>query len=94
MKDEMDEDALSFDEMNNISGGHMFDTAADAIELYDRGLISSPDADFSEIRTAFNKLGFKYVDHTDLIHKNEYFNKNNNKVSRDEFWENFDTWRT
>ena len=97
MKDEkiLKEEILSDDELENVAGGTRDQTYADGNELYKRGLLSAEDAFSSTpVRETLHKLGYKYVDHGGLKmfggKGNEYFNKQGESISREEFWKNFD----
>ena len=92
LKDEI----LSEEELDGVAGGTRIETYQDGNELLKRGLISEDDAlSSSKVREAIHKLGYKYVDHGGVKmfggKDNEYFNKNGESISRDQFWKNFDT---
>ena len=91
LKDEV----LSDEELDGVAGGTRTETYADGKELYKRGLISRDDAlSSTKVREAIHNLGYKYKDHGGLeifgAKNNEYFNKNGESVTREEFWKNFD----
>ncbi len=83
---------LEKDQLENVAGGTYLETMADAKELYERGIIDSPNANFSTIRKALHDLGYKdYKNHGGLTHGNEYADKNGNPISREEFWKTFES---
>ncbi len=91
LKDEV----LSDEELDGVAGGTRLETYADGDELVKRGLLSADDAlSSTKVRETIHKLGYKYKDHGGLeifgAKNNEYFNKNGESVSREEFWKNFD----
>lgn len=97
MKNEkiLSEEILSDEQLENVAGGTRAETYADGSELVKRGLLSKDDASSStKVREAIHSLGYKYVDHGGLAifgaKDNEYFSKDGTKISRDEFWKNFD----
>lgn len=97
MKDEkiLQDEMLSDEELEKVAGGTRDQTYADGNELYKRGLLSAEDAlSSTPVREALHKLGYKYVDHGGLKmfggKDNEYFNKQGESISREDFWKNFD----
>ena len=89
------DEILSDEELDGVAGGNRIETYQDGNELLKRGLISEDDAlSSSKVREAIHKLGYKYVDHGGVKmfggKDNEYFNKNGESVTREEFWKNFD----
>ena len=95
MKKIFDEEILDDDELDNVAGGTRMETYSDGNELYKRGLLSEDDAlSSSPVREAIHKLGYKYVDHGGMAvfgaKNNEYFNKQGESITREEFWKNFD----
>jgi len=85
--------ALNTDQMENVAGGTRLETYADAQELYKRGLIDNPKADCAAVRDTLHKLGYEYKDHGGIFNGNEYYTMTGKKVSRDQFWANFDAER-
>ena len=82
-------------ELDGVAGGTRAETYADGDELVKRGLISEEDAlSSSKVRETIHNLGYKYKDHGGMAlfgaKNNEYFNKDGKRVSRDDFWKNFD----
>ena len=89
------DEVLSEDELDGVAGGTRAETYADGDELVKRGLLSEEDAlSSSKVRETIHNLGYKYKDHGGMalfgVKNNEYFNKEGKRVSRDEFWKNFD----
>lgn len=90
LKDEV----LSDEELEGVAGGTRDETYTDGDELVKRGLLSEKDAlSSSKVREAIHNLGYEYKDHGGLAifggKKNEYFDKDGNSVSREDFWKNF-----
>ena len=82
-------------ELDGVAGGTRAETYADGYELVKRGLLSEEDAlSSSKVRETIHNLGYKYKDHGGMAllgaKSNEYFNKEGKRVSRDDFWKNFD----
>ena len=94
MKDEkiLQGEILSDDELENVAGGNRLETYADGNELYKRGLLSEDDAlHSSPVRDVLHKMGYAgYKDNGGIINGNIYTDKQGNKISREEFWKNFD----
>ena len=91
LKDEI----MSEEELDGVAGGNRAETYADGDELVKRGLLSAEDAlSSTKVRETIHNLGYKYKDHGGLAifgaKNNEYFNKNGESVSREDFWKNFD----
>ena len=89
------DEVLNESELNGVAGGTRAETYADGDELVKRGLLSEEDAlSSSKVREAIHNLGYKYKDHGGMAlfgaKNNEYFNKEGKRVSRDDFWKNFD----
>ena len=89
------DEVMSEEELDGVAGGNRLETYADGDELVKRGLLSAEDAMSStKVRETIHNLGYKYKDHGGLAifgaKNNEYFNKNGESVSREEFWKNFD----
>ena len=90
LKDEV----LSDEELDGVAGGTRLETYGDGDELVKRGLLSVEDAtSATKVREKIHELGYKYKDHGGLsifgAKDNEYFNKNGESVSREDFWKNF-----
>lgn len=90
LKDEV----LSDEELDGVAGGTRLETYEDGDELVKRGLLSEKDAKSStKVRETIHNLGYKYKDHGGMAifgaKDNEYFNKNGESVSREDFWKNF-----
>lgn len=84
--------ALGDNELEGVSGGTRLETYADGNELYKRGLLSEEDALHSApVRDILHKLGYDgYKDNSGLFNDNIYTDKNGKKISREDFWKNFD----
>ncbi len=94
-KDKFADEIMSDEELDGVAGGTRAETYADGEELVKRGLLSAEDAlSSSKVRETIHNLGYKYKDHGGLAifgaKNNEYFNKNGESVSREDFWKNFD----
>ena len=97
MKDKkiLDEEILSDEELENVAGGTIDQTWADGKELYKRGLIDAKDMfNCTPIREKIHNMGYNYVDNGGVAlfggKNNEYFNKQGESISREQFWKNFD----
>ena len=93
-KDKFADEVLSDEELDGVAGGNRAETYADGDELVKRGLLSAEDAlSSTKVRETIHNLGYKYKDHGGLAifgaKNNEYFNKNGESVTREEFWKNF-----
>lgn len=88
----LSEEILDDDELENVAGGTRIETYADGDELYKRGLLSADDAlHSSPVRDILHKMGYNgYEDKGGLINANIYTDKSGNKISREDFWKNFD----
>lgn len=95
MKDEkiLQDEIMSEDELENVAGGNRLETFEDGNELYKRGLLSAEDALHSApVRDMLHKMGYAgYEDKGGLINSNIYTDKAGNKISREDFWKNFDS---
>lgn len=94
-EDKFADEKLTDEELDNVAGGTRVETYADGEELVKRGLLSAEDAmSSSKVRETIHNLGYKYKDHGGLAifgaKNNEYFNKDGESVSREEFWEKFE----
>ena len=94
MKDEkiLSEEMMSEEELDNVAGGNRLETYGDGDELYKRGLLSAEDAVHSApVREILHKMGYAgYEDKGGLVKANIYTDKSGNKISREDFWKNFD----
>ena len=93
-KDKYAGEVLSDEELDGVAGGNRLETYADGDELVKRGLLSAEDAKSStKVRETIHNLGYKYKDHGGLAifgaKDNEYFNKDGESVTREDFWKNF-----
>lgn len=88
LKDEL----LNDKELDGVAGGTRLETYADGNELYKRGLLSEDDAlHSSPVRDLLHKMGYVgYKDNGGLLNDNIYTDKNGNKISREQFWKDFD----
>ena len=86
----MDDERVSEDELNEITGGTIAETAADSFDLYRRGLVENMYVGSWRTRKVMNIMGYKYEDKGGLFKPNEYFDRLGNPVSRAEFWKDFD----
>lgn len=88
----LSEEILDDDELENVAGGTRIETYGDGDELYKRGLLSADDAlHSSPVRDILHKMGYSgYEDKGGLLKSNIYTDKSGNKISREDFWKNFD----
>ena len=88
----LDEEIMSDEELDGIAGGNRLETYGDGNELYKRGLLSAEDAVHSApVREILHKMGYSgYEDKGGLFNANIYTDKSGNKISREDFWKNFD----
>ena len=89
------DEVLSDAELDGVAGGTRLETYGDGDELVKRGLLSADDAlSSTKVRETIHNLGYKYKDHGGLsifgAKDNEYFNKNGESVTREQFWKDFD----
>ena len=90
------DEKLSDEELDGVAGGTRRETFQDGEELYKRGLLSEDDSkSISKISEAIHNLGYKYAAHGGIkgwriAIGNKYFDKNGEKISREDFWKNFD----
>ena len=94
-EDKFADEVLSDAELDGVAGGTMLETYGDGDELVKRGLLSADDAlSSTKVRETIHNLGYKYKDHGGLsifgAKDNEYFNKNGESVTREQFWKDFD----
>ena len=98
MKDEkiLQDELIRDEELENVVGGNRNETFNDGRALYNRGLLNwSEFQNPTLVRELLHKMGYKYVDYDGYFKSfgakdNEYYNKQGEKISRKEFWENFD----
>ena len=81
---------LSENELDNVTGGTIAETAADSFDLYRRGLVEDVYVGSNRTHCAIKAMGFDYKDHGGLFKPNEYFDHLGKPVSRGKFWEDFD----
>ena len=94
-KEILKDEILNDEELDNVAGGTRAETYADGNELVKRGLLSKEDAaSSSKVREAIHNLGYNYKDHGGIAFlgakNNEYFDKTGNRITREQFWNNFD----
>ncbi len=91
MADSLEKNKVSMEEMDDVSGGTRAETYDDSYQLYRRGLLDKKTEDCAVVREALFKLGYtNYKDKGGFIKSNIYADKLGNKISRDQFWANFD----
>ena len=87
---------LSEEDLEKVAGGNSDETFSDGLALYRRGLLNwSEFQDSKTVSELFHKMGYKYVYYGGFFKScgakdNEYFNKQGESVTREEFWKNFD----
>ncbi|MBQ3444132.1 MAG: hypothetical protein IJG33_12910 [Selenomonadaceae bacterium] len=84
------DEKLSEDELDNITGGTIAETAADSFDLYRRGIVEDVYVGSERTRRAINVMGYKYEDKGGLFKPNKYYDHKGNPVDRGQFWEDFD----
>lgn len=94
MKDKkiLKSELMSDSELDGIAGGNRIETFQDGNELFKRGLLSETDAlKSAPVRNILHKMGYTgYKDNGGIINDNVYTDKLGNKITRKEFWDNFD----
>lgn len=85
-----DENKISDEQLDSVTGGTIAETAADSFALYRRGLVEDIYVGSWRTRKVMNIMGYKYEDKGGLFKPNEYFDRLGNPISRGEFWEDFD----
>lgn len=89
-KDKFADEVMNEDELDNVAGGTIAETAADSLDLYRRGLTDEIYVGSERTRKVINFRGNKYQDHGGLFKPNEYYDKLGNPTSRENFWKEFD----
>ena len=89
-KDKFADEVMSEDELYNVAGGTIAETAADSFDLYRRGLTDKIFVGSERTRRVINFKGNKYQDHGGLFNPNEYYDKLGNPTNRENFWKEFD----
>ncbi|MBR0290386.1 MAG: hypothetical protein IJQ82_15550 [Selenomonadaceae bacterium] len=89
-KDKFADEVMSEDELYNVAGGTIAETAADSFDLYRRGLTDKIFVGSERTRRVINFKGNKYQDHGGLFKPNEYYDKLGNPTTRENFWKEFD----
>ena len=81
---------LSENELEQVTGGTIAETAADSFDLYRRGLVEDIYVGSNRTQCAIKAMGYNYKDNGGLFKPNEYFDHLGKPVSRGKFWEDFD----
>lgn len=82
-----DDELLSDDELDKVTGGTSAELGGDFYQLLARGLVKIY-ADFDTVMGKLNSNGYKVVyNHPE---ENEYYNRQGQRITRQEFWHNFD----
>ena len=89
-EDKCADEIMSDNELDNVAGGTIAETAADSFELYRRGLTDKVYVGSERTRRVINFKGNEYKDHGGLFKPNEYYDKIGNPTSRENFWKEFD----
>ena len=89
-KDKFADEVMSEDELYNVAGGTIAETAADSFDLYRRGLTDKIFVGSERTRRVINFKGNKYQDHGGLFKPNEYYDKLGNPTTRENFWKELD----
>ena len=84
------DEMMSDDELDNVAGGTVAETAADSFDLYRRGLVDKIYVGSERTRRVINFKGNAYQDHGGLFKPNEYYDKSGNPTTRENFWKEFD----
>lgn len=97
MKEEHSEELMSDDELDMVVGGTYKETMSD-LEMFDRRGVNIYS--FSNVTEIMESFGYRgYVEHAflnpstwspDKKNANVYVDKQGNKITREQFWENFD----
>ena len=89
-KDKFADEVMSDEELDNVAGGTIAETAADSFDLYRRGLTDKVYVGSERIRRVMNFKGNEYKDHGGLFKPNEYYDSSGNLTSRENYWKEFD----
>lgn len=89
-KDKFAEEVMRDDEIDNVTGGTIAETAADSFALYRRGLTDKAYVGSERTSRVINFKGNEYKPHGGLFKPNEYYDKAGNPTSHENFWKEFD----
>lgn len=89
-KNKIEDEVMREDELDNVTGGTIAETAADSFDLYRRGLVENMYVGSERTRDAINAMGYKYDDNGGLFKPNNYYDHLGNPVDRGKFWKDFD----
>lgn len=89
-KDKFADEVMIDDELDNVTGGTIAETAADSFALYRRGLTDKAYVGSERTSRVINFKGNEYKPHGGLFKPNEYYDKAGNPTSRENFWKEFD----
>ena len=89
-KDKIADEVMKDDELDNVTGGTIAETAADSFALYRRGLTDKAYVGSERTSRVINFKGNEYKPHGGLFKPNEYYDKAGNPTSRENFWKEFD----
>ena len=89
-KDKYADEVMIDDELDNVTGGTIAETAADSFALYRRGLTDKAYVGSERTSRVINFKGNEYKPHGGLFKPNEYYDKAGNPTSRENFWKEFD----
>ena len=89
-KDKLADEVMKDDELDNVTGGTIAETAADSFALYRRGLTDKAYVGSERTSRVINFKGNEYKPHGGLFKPNEYYDKAGNPTSRENFWKEFD----
>ena len=89
-KDKFAKEVMRDDELDNVTGGTIAETAADSFALYRRGLTDKAYVGSERTSRVINFKGNEYKPHGGLFKPNEYYDKAGNPTSRENFWKEFD----
>ena len=86
------DEKLTDEELDGVAGGDGAETIMDGNALYVRGLLSENDIlNFKAVQEIIHKMGYTGYEYKVRINdRNIYTDKQGNKITREQFWKNFD----
>lgn len=82
----LDNEKLDDDQLENVAGGTQDETDFDRIVMFQKKLVSSPNATKDELKAAFASLGIVADLHGGRITSNRYTLPNGQKVDNKAVW--------
>lgn len=83
----LESEKLDDDQLEDVAGGLVNETHTDKAIMFNKGLLSSPQANDDELRAAFARYNIRAEIHGGYLTQNKYYLPNGQKLNHQEVWQ-------